>query len=93
VNYGSLYPALRRREARGLVKGSWGACENNRRARSYDLTAAGRRQLGVERATGERFSQALGLMLASRSQRLVNMKTFDPRRAARVNLMETLRPD
>jgi PadR family transcriptional regulator PadR len=45
VNYGSLYPALRRLEARGLVKGTWGASENNRRAR---------------------FSQALGLILASR---------------------------
>ena len=63
VNYGSLYPALRRLEARGWVAASWGASENNRRARYYQLTAAGRRQLDAERATWERFSHALGLIL------------------------------
>lgn len=66
VNYGSLYPALRRLEARGLVKGTWGASENNRRARFYELTGAGKKQLDVERATWERFSDALGLILESR---------------------------
>jgi len=66
VNYGSLYPALRRLEARGLVKGAWGASENNRRARFYELTPLGRRQLEVERITWERFSHALGLILDSR---------------------------
>ena len=63
VNYGSLYPALRRLEARGLVTARWGVSENNRRARFYTLTAAGRRQLDVERAEWERFSTALGLIL------------------------------
>jgi transcriptional regulator len=63
VNYGSLYPALRRLEARGWVAASWRASENNRRARYYELTAAGRRQLETERATWERFSHALGLIL------------------------------
>ena len=63
VNYGSLYPALRRLEARGLVTAKWGVSENNRRARFYALTAAGRRQLDVERAEWERFSAALGLIL------------------------------
>jgi PadR family transcriptional regulator len=63
VNYGSLYPALRRLEARGLVKGEWRASENNRRARYYGLTTAGRRQLDAERAAWERFSAALGLIL------------------------------
>jgi PadR family transcriptional regulator len=63
VNYGSLYPALRRLEAHGWVSASWAASENNRRARYYQLTAAGRRQLDAERATWERFSQALGLIL------------------------------
>lgn len=63
VNYGSLYPALRRLEARGLVTAKWGVSENNRRARYYTLTAAGRRQLDVERAEWERFSTALGLIL------------------------------
>ena len=63
VNYGSLYPALRRLEARGLVTASWAVSENNRRARYYQLTAAGRKQLEAERASWERFSQALGLIL------------------------------
>jgi len=63
VNYGSLYPALRRLEARGFVKGRWGASENNRRARFYELTAAGSKQLAAERRDWERFSAALGLIL------------------------------
>ena len=63
VNYGSLYPALRRLEARGWVKAHWGASENNRRARFYELTSAGRKQLETERAAWERFTQALGLIL------------------------------
>jgi PadR family transcriptional regulator, regulatory protein PadR len=63
VNYGSVYPALRRLEARGLVKASWGASENNRRARYYELTSAGKKQLVEERAEWERFSTALGLIL------------------------------
>lgn len=41
VNYGSLYPTLRRLEAHGWIKGRWGMSENNRRARFYDLTTAG----------------------------------------------------
>lgn len=65
VNYGSLYPALRRLEARGLVAAAWGVSENNRRARYYTLTAAGRKQLEVERSEWQRFSKALGLILES----------------------------
>jgi transcriptional regulator len=63
VNYGSLYPALRRLEARGWIAGTWGASENNRRARFYELTAAGRKQLAVERASWLQFVDALGLLL------------------------------
>lgn len=63
VNYGSLYPALRRLEAHGWVAASWAVSENNRRARFYQLTAAGRRQLDAERVSWERFSHALGLIL------------------------------
>jgi transcriptional regulator len=63
VNYGSIYPALRRLEARGLVKGRWATSENNRRARYYELTTAGRKQLVTERADWERFSHALALIL------------------------------
>jgi transcriptional regulator len=63
VNYGSLYPALRRLEAKGLIKGRWGTSANNRRARFYELTAAGQKQLDAERREWERFRQALGLIL------------------------------
>jgi transcriptional regulator len=63
VNYGSLYPALRRLEAKGLIKGRWGTSENNRRARFYELTAAGQKQFDAERREWERFQQALGLIL------------------------------
>lgn len=63
VNYGSLYPALRRLEAKGWVKGRWGTSENNRRARFYELTPSGMKQLDAERQAWERFSQALGLIL------------------------------
>ena len=63
VNYGSLYPALRRLEAKGWVRGRWGMSENNRRARFYELTPTGLKQLDVERQTWERFSHALGLIL------------------------------
>ena len=63
VNYGSLYPALRRLEARGWIKGRWGTSENNRRARFYELTPNGLRQLDAERREWERFQQALGLIL------------------------------
>jgi PadR family transcriptional regulator len=63
VNYGSLYPALRRLEAKGWIKGRWGASENNRRARFYELTASGQKQLEAERRQWERFQQALALIL------------------------------
>ena len=65
VNYGSLYPALRRLEAKGMVSAEWGPSENNRRARFYKLTPAGRKQLAKERADWERFTGALGLILAT----------------------------
>ena len=63
VNYGSLYPALRRLEARGWVRAWWQASESNRRARYYELTAAGKKRLEVERAEWERFSGAVRLIL------------------------------
>ena len=65
VNYGSVYPALRRLEAQALVKGRWALSENNRRARFYQLTDAGRKQLAAEREQWERFSKALALILAA----------------------------
>lgn len=65
VNYGSVYPALRRLEAQGWVKGRWATTENNRRARFYELTPAGREQLVAERERWERFVHAFGLILAA----------------------------
>src|SRR5512144_174070 len=63
VNYGSLYPALRRLEAKGWIKGRWGLSENNRRARFYELTTTGPKQLEAERQAWDRCSYALGLIL------------------------------
>ncbi|HWS90013.1 MAG TPA: PadR family transcriptional regulator [Pyrinomonadaceae bacterium] len=63
VNQGSLYPALHRLEANGWVAAEWGETENNRRAKYYRLTAAGRRQLADERETWARFSGAVERIL------------------------------
>jgi transcriptional regulator len=51
VQPGSLFPALHRLEQEGWIQGTWGESENNRRAKFYQLTAAGRRRLGEERQT------------------------------------------
>ena len=59
VNQGSLYPALARLEEQGLVQAEWGVSENNRRARFYSLTRAGRRQLDAETAYWQRMSAAI----------------------------------
>ena len=61
LNTGTLYPALMRLEQRGLVKGTWGTTENNRRARFYAITPAGRRELTAERSSWERM---VGIMQA-----------------------------
>lgn len=63
VNQGSLYPALRRLEERGWIAAQWGTSENNRRARYYDLTATGRRQLASETASWVEFVQAVSRVL------------------------------
>ena len=63
VDHGSLYPALQRLEDRGLVKGRWGASENNRKARFYELTKAGRAQLVEETSEWRRLARAIGLIL------------------------------
>jgi transcriptional regulator len=65
VNQGSLYPALHRLEDKGLIASEWGASENNRRAKFYKLTPAGRRQLLEETETWQRFSRAITLVLQS----------------------------
>ena len=63
VNQGSLYPALQRLERQGWITAEWGVSENNRRARFYRLTAAGRRRLARERADWDRLSAAISLVM------------------------------
>jgi transcriptional regulator len=65
VNQGSLYPALQRLEKDGLIGSDWGISENNRRARFYRLTAAGRRALGEEMESWYRFAAGLEALLAT----------------------------
>ena len=65
VNQGSLYPALQRMEKDGLITSEWGTTDNNRRARYYRLTAAGRRALGVELDSWKRFATGLDAVLRS----------------------------
>jgi PadR family transcriptional regulator, regulatory protein PadR len=63
VNQGSLYPALQRLEKGGLIASEWGTTGNNRRARYYHLTAAGRRALGDELESWRRFAAGLETVL------------------------------
>ena len=63
VNQGSLYPALQRLEKDGLIASEWGTTDNNRRARYYRLTAAGRRALGQELESWRRFAAGLETVL------------------------------
>lgn len=63
IEEGSLYPALRRLEDRGLVTSEWGLSENNRRARFYTITAAGRKHLRNEAGVWLRYSQAVTRVL------------------------------
>ncbi len=63
VEEGALYPALHRLQVRGLLAGEWGLSENNRRAKYYRLTAAGRRHLVEETARWKRLAAAIGRIL------------------------------
>jgi transcriptional regulator len=65
VNQGSLYPALHRLEHRGWIRAKWGVSELGRRARFYELTAAGRKQLDVESENWARLTAAIGRVLES----------------------------
>ena len=67
VNYGTLYPALLKLEQEGYITSEWGVSDNNRRAKFYRLTRAGRRQLEVETRSWERVARAIGLALAASS--------------------------
>jgi transcriptional regulator len=68
VEEGSLYPCLHRMERRGWLEGGWGMSENNRRAKFYRLTPAGRRQLNAESATWMTFAQAVTKVLRTTPQ-------------------------
>lgn len=63
VEQGSLYPALYRLEAEGLIRAQWGVSESNRKARFYELTAAGRKRLVEEKAHWERITAGVNLVL------------------------------
>jgi transcriptional regulator len=63
VQQGSLYPALHRLEHQGWITAEWGASENNRRARFYSLTRAGRKQVALELSKWERLSAGVNLVL------------------------------
>lgn len=63
VQQGSLYPALHRLERRGWIRAQWGTSENNRRAKYYELTAKGRRQLEVESEAWRRLAGAMAQVL------------------------------
>ncbi|HSD31400.1 MAG TPA: PadR family transcriptional regulator [Gemmatimonadales bacterium] len=63
VPQGSLYPALHRLERRGWIAATWGASENNRRAKYYALTSAGRRQLDAEARAWSKLTHAVGLVM------------------------------
>ncbi|HET9280706.1 MAG TPA: PadR family transcriptional regulator [Candidatus Angelobacter sp.] len=63
VDHGSLYPALQRLENQGWIIAEWGTSENNRKARFYKLTKAGRKQLAHETSQWERLSAAIGRVL------------------------------
>jgi PadR family transcriptional regulator PadR len=63
VDHGSLYPALQRLESRGWIKAEWGTSDNNRKARFYELTKKGRKQLAAETQQWRRLSAAISRIL------------------------------
>jgi transcriptional regulator len=64
VEQGSLYPALYRLEAQGWIRAKWGVSENNRKARYYELTAGGRKQLAAEKEHWSRITKGIDLVLS-----------------------------
>src|SRR6185437_6460559 len=69
VEHGALYPALQRLERRGWITAEWGTSKNNRKARYYALTAAGRKQLAAETGKWERLAAAIGRILKTAKAR------------------------
>ena len=70
IQQGALYPALYRLEHNGLIGSEWGTSANNRRAKFYRLTRAGRRQLGVQEASWHRLVEAMAAVLTATPQEL-----------------------
>lgn len=70
IQQGALYPALYRLEHQGLITSDWGVSENNRKAKYYHLTAAGRRRLGEETASWNRVAEAMARSLAATPQQV-----------------------
>ena len=68
IQQGALYPALYRLEHQGLISSEWGTSDNNRKAKYYKLTAAGRKRLGQETASWKRLADAIALALAATPQ-------------------------
>lgn len=66
LNMGTLYPGLMRLEQRGLVRAAWGVTDNNRKARFYAITAAGRRRLATEKAEWNRMTAIMHTVLHDR---------------------------
>ena len=65
IQQGSLYPALHRLERRGWIKAKWGTSENNRKAKYYELTKAGHKQLQVEEDSWKKLAAAVGRVIES----------------------------
>ena len=70
IQQGALYPALYRLEHKGLIESEWGRSENNRRAKFYRLTRAGRRELGQEVEGWTRLAEAIAMVLGATPQEL-----------------------
>lgn len=68
IQQGALYPALYRLEHQGFITGEWGTSENNRKAKYYRLTPAGRKRLGEETASWKRLAEAIARSLAATPQ-------------------------
>jgi PadR family transcriptional regulator PadR len=68
LNQGTIYASLLRLQQRGWISAEWGASENNRRAKFYAITRAGRKQLGEEARDWERMAGVIGRMLAMRGE-------------------------
>jgi transcriptional regulator len=68
IQQGALYPALYRLEHQGLIASEWGTSDNNRKAKYYHLTAAGRKRLGAETASWTRLAEAMARSLSATPQ-------------------------